>query len=179
MGGPDGKLWFTEARYDANLTLTASAIGAYDPRTGQWSEVNLPSGRQAPFGITRGPDNNIWFSEAVVNTSGAGYSGLGMINPSASPLTITEYAIPLISADTARLPYRLVAGPDGNIWFTDNVTTAIVKFSPTAHTFTPSNAPKVTAFDPIPTSITAGLGNVWFTDAGGAVDLAPWIPSWS
>ena len=55
VGGPDGKLWFTEARYDANLTLTASAIGAYDPRTGQWSQVSLPSGsRQAPFGITRG-----------------------------------------------------------------------------------------------------------------------------
>jgi streptogramin lyase len=183
----NGTLWFSEATYNPTTqALIASAIGSYNPATAQWSEVALPSGSaQAPFGITIGPDQHIWFGEAVVNTgtTGGNYvsSALGTINPTVTPLTVTEYPIPLISANTARLPFRMVAGPDGNIWFTDNASTAVVKFSLADHSFTPYDAPKVTAFDPIPFGITAGAGGVWFTDNGGAVDkvtiTSPLVPT--
>ena len=58
------------------------------------------------FGITAGPDGNVWYSVL-------GAERVGRVTPSGQ---VTEYTIPT--------PYspvqRLTAGPDGNIWFAEN-----------------------------------------------------------
>ncbi len=56
----------------------------------------------SPFGITAGPDGNIWFAAAY---------GIGKITPSGA---ITWYLIPTISG-----AFDIAAGPDGNLRFTD------------------------------------------------------------
>ena len=80
--GPGGKLYFTEAQFGSGSSITASGIGIYDPSTQTWSQVRLPSGsNQEPFGLTVGPDGNIWFSEGIANSGGTGFqsSALGLI----------------------------------------------------------------------------------------------------
>ncbi len=63
----------------------------------------LTSGSQ-PYGITFGPDGNLWFSEsatqklAEITTSGA----------------VTEF-----SDQTPGPPYGITSGPDGNVWFAE------------------------------------------------------------
>ena len=72
VAGPGGKLYFTEAKFGAGGSITASGIGIYNPATSSWSQVTLPTG-QEPFGLTVGADGNIWFSEGVPNTIPPGY----------------------------------------------------------------------------------------------------------
>jgi streptogramin lyase len=62
--GPDGALWFTE--YGNTGTGAASAIGRIDPGTGAITEFGAANGLTAnsgPYGITVGPDGNLWFVE--------------------------------------------------------------------------------------------------------------------
>src|SRR5262245_8391443 len=69
------------------------------------TEYTTPTGA-GPYGITAGPDGNLWFTEAATQ--------IGMINPATH--VITEYTIPTANA-TAR---AITTGPDGNLWFTEN-----------------------------------------------------------
>src|SRR5207247_7190699 len=64
-----------------------------------------------PFGITAGPDGNLWFTEGSGNK-------IGRISPTG---VISEFAVP-----TANTPYGpsagplgITAGPDGNLWFAE------------------------------------------------------------
>ncbi len=109
----DGMIWFTE--YNG----TTGAIGSYNPGTKAWAQYLLGTG-QEPYAITTGPGGNIWFSEAVPDQSvlGFGSSALGMINVS-TPGTPTYFPLATTSSG-AVLPYRIVEGPDGNIWYTGN-----------------------------------------------------------
>jgi streptogramin lyase len=66
-------------------------------------------------GITRGPDGNLWFTEAANNA-------IGKITPAGN---VTEYPLPPhLSPDGMHnvQPYRITAGPDGNLWFTEAAT---------------------------------------------------------
>ncbi len=117
----DGTLWFTE--YDS--LAGQYAIGNYDPVTNIFGAPKLLGSGQVPYGIATGPGGNIWFSEAVSNTGGVnGFasSALGVITPSEP--TPTVYAIPTTSTG-AVLPFRIVEGPDGNIWYTGNTDSTI------------------------------------------------------
>ena len=161
--GPDGKLYFTEA----------SAIGIYDPTAKVWSEVALASGEQ-PFGITVGPDNNIYFTEAKLASGGSGVQNpeIGELNLAASPPTRSDFPITPSGGATPE-PYLITAGPDGRIWFTDPVNSAVDAIDPATHAFTaPLSIPKNNSSNsqPSPSGITAGPdGNVWFIDVSGAV----------
>ena len=174
--GPDGKLYFTEAQFGSGNSITRSGIGIYDPSSQTWSEVTLPSGsNQEPFGLTVGPDGNIWFSEGVPNSSGTGYqsSGLGILNLSSSPPTLSEPAGLSVSGSSA--PYQIATGPDGNIWFTlpsaGEVGVVQVESNPANDTISTIAVPPSTQVPtPVPYGITTGPdGNVWFADASGAV----------
>ena len=162
-----GTLWFTEY----NSSTSQGAIGSYDPVTKVWAQELLGSG-QVPYAITTGPGGNIWFSEAVPNTSllGFGSSALGVINASA-PGAPTEYAISP-TTNGATLPYRIVKGPDGNIWYSGNNTSTIGTFNLTTASFATQDIPQETANAAIPDGITVGPdGNIWFTDNTGAIDV--------
>ena|SRR5579864_5495662 len=73
---------------------------------GAWKAVadTLPGASQL-FGITAGPDGNVWFADAY-------RSAIGRIDMSGK---VTEFTTPTASA----FPYAITVGPDGNLWFTE------------------------------------------------------------
>jgi virginiamycin B lyase len=86
--GPDGNLWFT---FDTivNGTGNIPAIGMFNPTTQAQSQYIILGGINAqPWGITAGPDGNLWFAIQE--------SQIGQINPTTG--AITEYAVPYASA---------------------------------------------------------------------------------
>ena len=113
------------------------------------TEFVLPAGSN-PYGITVGPDGNVWFTEQGET------SKIGRITPTG---TIDEFSLPQLST----MPVEIVAGPDGNLWFTQTprnfgVSSSIGQITP---------AGVVTQFPRAgqPWGITAGPdGNIWFTD---------------
>lgn len=112
------------------------------------AEFPVPSGN-APFGVTAGPDGNVWFTEKA--------GQIGMMNPTTH--AITEFSIPTTSGS----PTGITAGPDGNIWFTESAGNQIGMINPTTDAV--SEFPLRAGADP--TSIVAGPdGNLWFTEAG-------------
>jgi hypothetical protein len=102
-----------------------------------------------PFGITAGPDGNLWFTESLANI-------LGRMTPTGA---VTLFTVP------GSLEGLITAGPDGNLWFP---LRSDIMAEPEIGRITPTGA--VTAF-PLPAM--AGLGgmtgapdgNVWFTVA--------------
>src|SRR5450631_3218903 len=101
-----------------------------------------------PFGITAGPDGNLWFTELIGDK-------IGRITPLG---VVTEF--PGVTAGS--VPRRITAGPDGNLWFTENTGNRIGRITPLG---------VVTEFSvgitagASPFSITVGPdGNLWFTE---------------
>ena len=105
-----------------------------------------------PYGITVGPDGNMWFTEY----SGTLGSAIGAITPSG---TITSYPV---DSRPEWGPLATTAGPDGNIWFTGGGPDGYIGRLTTSGTFTNMAAAAY------PGGITAGPdGNLWFTTTGG------------
>ena len=79
---------------------------------------------------------------------------------------IREFPIPPETGENdGSGPLIITAGPDGNLWFTENNGNRIGRISPGGeHTVTQFLIPTSNSF---PTGITAGPdGNLWFTDDG-------------
>ena len=101
----------------------------------------VPSGASA-YGITSGPDGNLWFWEVYANNIGRITTG-GYI---------TEFAIPTAGSG----PTGIATGPDGNLWFTESFVGKIGKVVPP-----PASTPA-----PIPTL------SGWSLSLGGILLLA-------
>jgi len=82
-----------------------------NPTTGAVTEFATPTADSAPWGITPGPDGNVWFTEGAGN--------LGEVNPTTD--VITEYTVPYAGSG----PGAITTDPDGNLWFTDAGTNSI------------------------------------------------------
>ncbi len=125
-------------------------------------EFDIPTPRSEPFGITAGPDGNVWFAEVSFDdaflypVSGA----IGRISPNG---VITEFPAPAATGYSDGLyPSNVTAGSDGNLWFLEGgllrtgfgrITTAgmIIEF------LLPSGSAG--------SHIVAGPdGNLWFTE---------------
>ena len=145
--GPDGNLWFT-----------GNSIGRITP-AGVVTQFALPSNgtMEAPFAITAGPDGNIWFTEIPngFTTQEEPAGRIARITPTGQ---ITEFTLPTAGSE----PRGIVAGPDGNLWFTEA--------GPGGHKIgriTPNGV--ITEFalpdqNADPNAITRGPdGNIWFT----------------
>src|SRR5262249_52826753 len=113
--------------------------------------ITDPINRQ-PFGITAGPDGNLWFTES-------GTDRIGRITPAG---VITEFSTGITPTS---VPGQIVAAPDGNLWFSEvglgqlgRITTAgvVTEFSAA---FPAGSGPGEIAVGPD--------GNVWFTQLGG------------
>jgi virginiamycin B lyase len=106
--GPDGNIWFAEAAssYDAttNSVTTAARVGKISP-SGAVTEYDVAASDVGIYGITGGPDGNVWFTEF-------GGNNIGVITPEGR---VTEYPIPTRGAS----PYGIVTGRDGNLWFVE------------------------------------------------------------
>jgi virginiamycin B lyase len=111
---------------------------------GQITEYSLPAGSD-PFGITAGPDGNLWFTDC----------GTGKIGKITTSGTITEYLLP-----AGGCAGEITAGPDGDLWFTNQGAQSIGKIT-TSGTVTEYALPA----NSDPEGITAGPdGNLWFAD---------------
>lgn len=111
------------------------------------TEFSVPTLHSVPFGVTRGTDGNIWFTESSANQ-------IGYLSPKG---VFKEFPIPTPNSG----PLGLRPGSDGNIWFTENLANQI-------GVITPAGAVKEY---PVPTPrsglyrITIGSdGNLWFTE---------------
>lgn len=105
-----------------------------------------------PWGITAGPDGNLWFTESTTDQ-------VGRITPSG---TVTEFSKGI--SPNAGLG-GITAGPDGNLWFAEGGTDKIGRITPsgTVTEFSTGITPGAS-----PDEITTGPdGNLWFTEQGG------------
>jgi RHS repeat-associated protein len=109
-------------------------------------EYPLPTGSE-PFGVTTGPDGNVWFTD----------EGTSKIGKTTTSGTITEYALPAGSG-----PHGIVKGPDNNLWFSDRDSSKIGKIT-TSGVITEYALPTKSW----PEGIAVGPdGNLWFADWG-------------
>jgi streptogramin lyase len=136
----DGSLWFTE--------WAADKVGRINPTTKAVSEYPIPTPKAYPEMITVDASGNVWFTEPSVKQ-------IAELSPS-NPSAIHEY--PVLGFGDG-----IVAGPDGNIWFSERVNSVpeIDVFSPSSHTII-ARYTGVGAAD-----MTVGPDhNIWFTDGG-------------
>ena len=115
--------------------------------SGAVAEYNIPTAHSYPWGITAGPDGNVWFTETV--------GKIGKITASGA---ITEYPAPAGAGDICK-------GPDGNLWFASGHNgNKIGRISSSGRV----SEYTVSTTDCGPIGITAGPdGNVWFTERDG------------
>jgi len=100
------------------------------------------------WGMTAGPDGNVWFTAAFEDA-------VGKITPGGG---VTVYPVPTHGAAVG----SITTGPDGNLWFTEGLGDKIGRITP---------AGDVTEYPlPSPSSGPAGItagpdGNLWFTES--------------
>jgi streptogramin lyase len=120
------------------------------PGPGDVTYFTTPSLDSRPFGITVGPDGNLWFTESNSNR-------IGRITTDG---VITEFKL----GRGDKQPYGIVAGSDGNLWFTERKNNKIGVMDTQGNVLHEYVAPGV---DPLPSGITvAPNGDVWFTETG-------------
>src|SRR5262249_47016170 len=108
-----------------------------------------------PYGITLGPDGDLWFTEN-------GVSKIGRLN--LANWALTEFPLPEINIE----PGGITVGPDGNLWFTEDTTGKIGRITP-AGVVDEFTIP-TTTFAIEAVEITAGPdGNLWFTGGIGNI----------
>jgi virginiamycin B lyase len=157
--GPDGAIWFTE-QYGPRIGRVTTS-GAFTEYKVLGSAQN-PSYAQ-PWAIAVGADGNIWFTDLATFDE-----AIDSITPTG---TITRHSVKIPYNN--RSLYKMVSGPDNNLWLVDGSQNAIVRYT---------LAGVETDFA-IPTggsetqNLTAGPDNaIWFSEYGGSkigrVDMA-------
>lgn len=170
--GPGHVLWFSGIAVDPEASPTQIPRGLIGriTTTGAVREFPLPAGTVATGTITAGPDQALWFAAVTTSSPSNPTAEIGRITPMGDvqlfrlPAGTTVLAEPLTGGG-------LVAGPDGNLWFTEVLRQsgrAIGRITPTG---------VVTTF-PLPASMqparmegllggiaVGGDGALWFTDA--------------
>jgi RHS repeat-associated protein len=129
-----------------------------------FTEFSLPTPGNFPWGITNGPDGNLWFAESGLgdNVSSSTGNKIGKITPAG---VITEYPLPIGNTyrTCGRCPIEITAGPDGNLWFTEYGPGKIGRMTPSG-VLTEFPIPTGNSF---PYGIAAGPdGALWFTETG-------------
>jgi len=165
-------------------TVLALLAGALQAQT--IDVYPTPSQPSFPFGITVGPDGNVWFIETqwgaigritpagtitefptgatAANDLTTGADGnLWFIHPNGVGRMTTAGAVTLFPTPQPTGGGTITAGPDGNVWFTENGANRIGRVTP---------AGMITEFPlPQPGSEPMGIvagpdGNLWFTGLG-------------
>jgi streptogramin lyase len=154
----DGDLWFTETLQYKNVIGRITPKGAITTfRTSVFS----------PGAITIGPGDNVWFSGSLSTKKQGSYTALGEVTATGHvkvydlPSTLQKQAPGNSYPDAS--PSNLISGPDGELWFDDQVgkTTGIARISTRGKLGTT-----------IPTGPASELtrgpdGRVWFLSDGG------------
>ena len=129
--GPDGNVWFAGSSNLGNRDANTSAqllVGEVTPN-GQFTEyppIPLATGQDGPANalqLTTGPGGDLWFGYTVLgNThSSAGVLTQNFIGRVTAAGTVTLFPVSSFSTDTGGM-YSLAAGPDGSLWFTEQIS---------------------------------------------------------
>jgi virginiamycin B lyase len=141
--GADGALWISDVSGPRILRVDAS---------GALRVFRLP-GAGDVLAMTRGPDGAVWFTRPGGLAESAGPSRIGRITTDGHVQQFSRGLPP------DAFPEGIVTGPDGNLWFTENATSAIGRITPDG---------RITnhfLYGHTPQSITTGAdGALWFTD---------------
>jgi streptogramin lyase len=114
--GSDGNIWYTEGVVNSTATGYVSyGVGVINTNTESLVKEIPVAASSEPFGITAGPDGDLWFTVTGTNTVAG---TIDVINPSTETIT-RVLAIPtnIVSVPD---PVGITTGPDGNLWFTDS-----------------------------------------------------------
>jgi streptogramin lyase len=117
--GSDGNLWIAGASSVFRVTVTGVVTEFPVPQTAPgYRGISL-------VGITSGPDGALWFTEYDDNQ-------IGRITTDG---TLTEFTLPYPVQTVPEDPkvvgaYGITAGPDGNLWFTENETSGVGRITP-------------------------------------------------
>jgi virginiamycin B lyase len=150
--GSDGNMWFTESNIDVSQIARIDA-------SGRITEFVVPTRLSQPDDIVAGPDGAVWFTAV----SGFPDFFIGRVTTDGQ---FTGFAPPCDNPDEACsiVPNGITSGPDGNIWFTENLRNAVVKLTPSG-VFTFFTIPTL---DANPHGITVGPdGAIWFAEFNG------------
>jgi PKD repeat protein len=110
----------------------------------------VPTADGRPYGITTGPDGNLWFAEANGNK-------IGRITTAG---IVTEFTVPTGGG----WPVDIVSGADGNLWFAEPGGNKIGRITTTG-VITEFTIPTASCN---PQGIASGPdGNLWFTEHDG------------
>ena len=161
VAGSEGKLWFA----DHGAT---PAIGVFDPsapegeRVEEFSEAAGLQEGSRPRGIVVGSDGRLWFTD-----TGGWPPAIGRIDPSTH--AIEEFPLNYFSVPGGT-PFSsgksgIVAGPDGNIWFTETKENVrgICKIE-VAEPHEIECLSEGLVATSLPHTLTVAEGKLWFTD---------------
>jgi streptogramin lyase len=166
--GPDGDMWFS-----VENAPTFNSLGWITP-AGEITVIppaELMAGSR-PHGLAAGPEGNVWFTDG-----GVGVAAIGRVTP-CGPAHCTPKPEEFTSGlPPGSDPESIVAGPDGNLWFTDVTARAIGRVVPCAAPCTPTIEEFSLGAGTGPNAIATGPdGKVWFTDAGPTRRIGQIVP---
>lgn len=150
--GPDGNMWFAEMQAgEIGKITTSGTITSY--------AFPVPKGLlPRPSATTPGPDGRVWYVVQDITTQGSEVAFVGAVTTDGK---VSMYPLPSNSA-----PQKIIAGPDGNLWITDQGLNAIVVVSTSG---------KVKAVHPLSTADARPWGiavgpdqNLWFAEYGAS-----------
>jgi streptogramin lyase len=146
--GPDGNVWFTSQDTQNNTgyvnRVTPSGAVTTTPLLATTS-----GGLALPWGITVGPDKNIWVVGNYIWKISTSGEVLGTYPTPETPMAFE--------------PAAIVAGSDGNLWFTENATNHLGAISTTGTLVATPWTLTGAAY-----GITSGPdGALWFTEFNG------------
>jgi hypothetical protein len=111
------------------------------------SEYPIATPASYPYGITSGPDGNLWFTERDGHK-------IGKVTPAG---VVTEYPLPGSAS-----PGSIATGKDGNLWFSEPGSANSIARATPAGTVAEYQIPTQSAD---PSGITSGPdGNIWFSE---------------
>ena len=160
--GPDGNIWF------AGDLGGQWVVGRMTPQ-GAFAQYPLDG---EPKGITVGQDGNLWVvtqrpDDVVQITTG------GTVDAFTMPPTNPQDNCVGLGANS-HFAEDITAGPDGDLWYTEECPSAVVQFDPRnghTNTYVLPLHPDVHAQengDSDPLGIVSGPdGNLWFTESAG------------
>ena len=126
--GPDGNLWFTAAQAPANPgDAIATIVGRITPQ-GVITEFAYAVGNTLqPRGITAGPDGNLWFVQSAPTLPEAGGVQGSIVQMNTQGTVLNTFSAGITAG--AGL-FAITAGPDGNLWFTEQTGNRVGRITP-------------------------------------------------
>jgi virginiamycin B lyase len=152
--GPDGNLWFTESTFAQLGRITTNGVIKEFPTVAN----------TVATGITTGPDGRLWvldFGPEFIPNSTVTNGGVMAFSVNSNGLTGTNYYNTNMTVHSR--PSNITTGPDGNLWFTEQLSGRIGRITTggviAESALLPTNC--------LPYDIITGPdGAMWFTEYG-------------